>query len=63
MNHTLYLRSGLVVLLMAFGIAGCGQKGPLVAPPAPAEEAQPVEVPPADAGTEEIIAEEDNEQH
>ncbi|HEX7031265.1 MAG TPA: lipoprotein [Gammaproteobacteria bacterium] len=34
MNHTLY-KSAVLVALLALGVTACGQKGPLVMPPAP----------------------------
>lgn len=43
----------LATLLLLLLLVGCGQKGPLVLPPEPAAEPEPVEAP----------AEDDDERH
>ncbi|HEX7047689.1 MAG TPA: lipoprotein [Gammaproteobacteria bacterium] len=60
MKNTLYMRAALVALLM-LGVAACGQKGPLVAPPA-AVEKDAVPVAADDAGDiPQSIPEESND--
>ena len=52
MPHTFYTRI-LLVALLAAGTTACGQKGPLVQPPRPPGETQPV--PGVESGEENEI--------
>lgn len=50
-----------VLCLLALGLSGCGNKGPLVLPNAPAEEAPPLDAP-ADADPEPETLNDANQQ-
>ncbi len=49
MNRRLVLASAAFAIVLPLALSGCGNKGPLVLPDAPAETAVPAEAPVPDA--------------
>lgn len=53
MNRRLALASAILAIMLPLALSGCGNKGPLVLPDAPADTAVPADAPAADPATPE----------